>query len=156
MPSRMVEIWVGLFILGGFAALFILAMRVSNLAVWDSEGSTYEVYASFENIGGLKVRSPVAIAGVRIGRVAAIDYDSQTYEAVVTLRIDAKYSQLPLDTSASILTAGLLGEQYVGLGPGGDSENLKNGSHIRVTQSAVVLEQLISQLLFNKAEGGDQ
>jgi phospholipid/cholesterol/gamma-HCH transport system substrate-binding protein len=146
---------VGLFVAAGLAALFMLAMKVSNLSSGgDEEG--YEVTARFENIGSLKVRSPVTMAGVRVGRVSAISFDAQTFEAVVTLNISHRYDQLPADTSANIFTAGLLGEQYVGLEAGGDMEVLKQGSEIMLTQSALVLEQLIGQFLFSKAsEGGN-
>jgi phospholipid/cholesterol/gamma-HCH transport system substrate-binding protein len=154
MSSKGVEIGVGLFVALGFAALLMLAMKVSNL----SESSTddgYELIARFDNIGGLKVRSPVTMAGVRIGRVSAIGFDSQTYEAVVTLTIGSKYDQLPSDTSASIFTAGLLGEQYVGLEAGGSLQYLGDKDEIKLTQSAVVLEQIIGQFLYNRAaEGG--
>lgn len=156
MQSRSVEIWVGLFIAAGLAALFMLAMQVSNLSMV-SDDVGYDVTARFENIGGLKVRSPVTMAGVRVGRVSSIDFDPQTFEAVVTLHISSQYDGLPADTSANIFTAGLLGEQYVGLEPGGDMEVLEQGSEIMLTQSALVLEQLIGQFLFSKtAEGGDK
>jgi len=154
LHSRTVEIWVGLFVAAGLAALFMLAMKVSNLTVV-SEGEGYNVTARFENISGLKVRSAVTMAGVRIGRVTNIGFDPKTFEAVVTLHIDGKYNQLPLDTSASIFTAGLLGEQYVGLEPGGDMEVLKDGDEITLTQSALILEQMIGQFLFSKASEGD-
>lgn len=154
--SRAVEIWVGVFVAAGLAALFMLAMQVSNLGRFTDDNG-YTLSAGFENIGGLKVRSPVTVAGVRIGRVAAIGYDSDTFEAVVTLRIDGRYDQLPRDTSASILTAGLLGEQYIGLEPGGDEAVLGDGDRIQLTQSALVLEKIIGQFLFSKAaEGGSQ
>jgi phospholipid/cholesterol/gamma-HCH transport system substrate-binding protein len=154
MHSRSVEIWVGLFVAAGLAALFMLAMQVSNLSVvGDDEG--YDVTARFENIGGLKVRSPVSMAGVRIGQVSHIGFDPNTFEAVVTLHISNKFNQLPLDTSANIFTAGLLGEQYVGLEPGGEEDVLEQGSEIMLTQSALVLEQLIGQFLFSKASEGD-
>jgi phospholipid/cholesterol/gamma-HCH transport system substrate-binding protein len=154
LHSRTVEIWVGLFVAAGLAALFMLAMQVSNLTVVsDDEG--YNITARFENISGLKVRSPVTMAGVRVGRVTAIDFDPQTFEAVVTMHINGQYDQLPADTSASIFTAGLLGEQYVGLEPGGEMEVLKDGSEIMLTQSALILEQLIGQFLFSKASEGE-
>lgn len=150
MQSRTVEIWVGLFVLAGLASLFMLAMKVSNLNKFgDNEG--YDIKAHFENVGGLKVRSPVSMAGVRVGRVADISFDATTYEAVVTLRIDARYEILPEDTSASIFTSGLLGEQYVSLEPGGAEKFLKHGDEIRITQSAVIMEQIIGQFLFSKA-----
>jgi len=154
LHSRTIEIWVGLFVAAGLAALFMLAMQVSNLTVV-SEGEGYNVVARFENISGLKVRSPVTMAGVRVGRVTHIGFDPKTFEAVVTLHIDGKYNQLPADTSASIFTAGLLGEQYVGLEPGGDMEVLKDGSEITLTQSALILEQMIGQFLFSKASDGE-
>ncbi len=155
MQSRSVEIWVGLFIAAGLAALFMLAMQVSNLSMV-SDDVGYDVTARFENIGGLKVRSPVTMAGVRVGRVSSIDFDPQTFEAVVTLHISSQYDGLPADTSANIFTAGLLGEQYVGLEPGGDEEVLQQGSEIMITQSALVLEQLIGQFLFSKAAEGEE
>jgi phospholipid/cholesterol/gamma-HCH transport system substrate-binding protein len=155
MQSRSVEIWVGLFIAAGLAALFMLAMQVSNLSTL-SEDAGYDVTAHFENIGGLKVRSPVTMAGVRVGRVSHIGFDSQSFEAVVTLHLSSVYNRLPADTSANIFTAGLLGEQYVGLEPGGEEEVLKQGSEIMLTQSALVLEQLIGQFLFSKSSEGDK
>ena len=153
--TRTVEIGVGLFVAAGLAALFVLAMKVSNLSAFNSAGG-YEIMARFENIGGLKVRAPVTAGGVRVGRVAAIGYDSERYEAVVRLAIDPAFDRLPRDTSASIFTAGLLGEQYVGLEPGGDMEVLGQGSEIMLTQSALVLEQLIGQFLFSKAAEGEE
>lgn len=151
MTSRTVEIWVGLFVVAGMAALFMLAMRVSNISAFsDDEG--YDITARFENIGGLKIRSPVSMAGVRIGRVADIGFDNTTYEAVVTLRISVNYDKLPKDTSASIFTAGVLGENYVGLEAGASETYLKAGDQLKITQSAVVLENLIGQFLFNKAQ----
>ncbi len=154
MQSRSVEIWVGLFVAAGMAALFMLAMQVSNLSdIGDDVG--YDVTARFENIGSLKVRSPVTIAGVRVGRVSDIGFDPMTFEAVVTMHISSDYDMLPADTSANIFTAGLLGEQYVGLEPGGDEEPLEQGSEIMLTQSALVLEQLIGQFLFSKASEGE-
>ncbi len=152
MQSRTVEIWVGLFIAAGMAALFMLAMQVSNLTLVNNDEG-YNVTARFENISGLKVRAAVTVAGVRVGRVTDIGFDPQTFEAVVTMNISNQYDQLPLDTSASIFTAGLLGEQYVGLEPGGEMELLEDGSEIMLTQSALILEQLIGQFLFSKAEG---
>lgn len=150
--SRTVEIWVGLFIAAGMAALFMLAMQVSNLTVVnDDEG--YSITARFENISGLKVRSPVTVAGVRVGRVTDIDFDSNTFQAVVTMNISGQYDALPLDTSAAIYTSGLLGEQYVGLEPGGDFEVLKDGDEVMLTQSAIILEQMIGQLLFSQSQG---
>lgn len=143
---KTVEIWVGIFVLAGVIALGILAFRVGNLSSADVTDG-YRVEASFENIGSLKVRSAVTLAGVRIGRVAAIRTDPDSYQAIVTMNIDGRYKNLPVDSSASILTAGLLGEQYIGLEPGGDEEYLKEGSKIKLTQSAMVLEKLIGRVL---------
>ena len=148
--SRALEIGVGMFVAGGLAALFMLAMQVSNLSA-NISGETYMVTAAFQNIGGLKVRSPVTVSGVRVGRVEAIDYDTHAYEAVVTMRIEDKYNSFPEDTSASIFTAGLLGEQYISLQPGGSETDLKAGDRIHLTQSALVLEQIIGQFLYNVA-----
>jgi len=134
-------------------ALFFLAMRVSNLSAMTSNDG-YEVTAWFDNIGGLKVRSKVSIAGVRVGRVTGISYDQKSFEAVVKLRIDKQYDQIPEDSIAKIYTSGLLGEQYVGLDPGGSDEVLHQGSVISMTQSALVLEEIIGQFLFNKASEG--
>jgi phospholipid/cholesterol/gamma-HCH transport system substrate-binding protein len=148
---RSIEVTVGVFVGAGLAALFMLAMQASNLSSISNSGF-YQVTAKFENIGGLKVRSAVKVSGVKVGQVSKIDYDSQYFEAVVTMQIDEKYSAFPSDTIASIYTAGLLGEQYVGLEPGGDEKLLENQSEIRHTQSAVILEQVISQFLFSKAQ----
>ncbi|HHQ41541.1 MAG TPA: outer membrane lipid asymmetry maintenance protein MlaD [Chromatiales bacterium] len=154
VQTRTVEIAVGAFVAAGLGALFVLAMKVSNIGAFDvAEG--YELVARFDNVGGLKVRAPVTVGGVRVGRVVAIDYDMDTYEAVVRMRIDRRYDRFPTDTSASILTAGLLGEQYVGLEPGGEERYLGDGDRIRYTQSALVLEKIIGQFLYSKAaEGG--
>jgi phospholipid/cholesterol/gamma-HCH transport system substrate-binding protein len=152
--SSFMEIGVGLFVAAGIAALFMLAMQVSNLSTSIS-GDTYVITAAFENIGGLKVRSPVTVSGVRVGRVDSIDYDFQSFEAVVSLRIAEKYHSFPEDTTASIFTAGLLGEQYVALEPGGSLDNLKPGDRIQLTQSALVLEQLVGQFLYNTASKGE-
>lgn len=148
MNSRTVEIGVGLFVALGIAALFMLAMQVSNLSAMTT-GDSYLLKAAFENIGGLKVRSPVTVSGVRVGRVDAIDYDISAFEAVVTLRINASYNSFPTDTSASIFTAGLLGEQYIALEPGGSETNLGNGDRLQLTQSALVMEQIIGQFLYS-------
>lgn len=152
MNSRTIEIAVGLFVACGLAALFMLAMQVSNLASLGSDSDSYTVTAAFENVGGLKVRSPVTVSGVRVGRVDAIDYDTSAYEAVVTLRINSAYNAFPDDTSASIFTAGLLGEQYVALDPGGSLDNLAQDSRIQLTQSALVMEQIIGQFLYSMAD----
>jgi len=154
--SRSVEIWVGVFIAAGMAALFMLAMKVSNLSMATETGG-YNVTAKFQNISGLKERSAVMVAGVTIGRVTNIGFDPKTFEAVVTMHIGNDYKILPSDTSASILTSGLLGEKYVGLEPGGDEEVLKDGDTIHLTQSSLILEQMIGQFLYSKAsEGGDK
>jgi phospholipid/cholesterol/gamma-HCH transport system substrate-binding protein len=157
---RSIEVSVGIFVGIGLAALFMLAMQASNLSSMSSDGF-YEITARFDNIGGLKVRSSVKVAGVKIGQVSAIDYDNKSYEALVTMQVDEKYDAFPRDTIASIYTSGLLGEQYVGLEPGGDEKLLENQSEISHTQSAMVLEQVIGQFLFSKASepssgsGGD-
>ena len=151
MQSRSVQVWVGLFVVMGMAALLMLAMKVSNIRAFSGDEG-YEISAHFENIGGLKVRSPVTMAGVVVGRVARIDFDKELYEAVVTLRIDPRYDNLPEDTSASIFTAGLLGEQYIGLEAGGAENYLRDGDSLQLTQSAVVLEQLIGQFLVSQGD----
>ena len=155
MSRSMIDLWVGVFVALGIAALLFLALKVGNLATF-STSQTYQVEAKFANIGGLKVRGPVKSAGVVVGRVAGIRFDTESYEAIVSMTIDLSY-QFPRDTTAKILTSGILGEQYVGLEAGGDGVMLKQGDRIRLTQSAVVLENLISQFLFNKAaEGKDE
>lgn len=154
MYSKSVQVWVGLFVVAGMASLLMLSMKVSNISAFkETEG--YEVKASFDNIGGLKVRSPVTMAGVVIGRVAKIGFDPHTFEAVVTMNIQNQYNNLPDDTSASIFTSGLLGEQYIGLDAGGDEQVLKQGSEIKLTQSAVVLEKIIGQFLVSMADKKD-
>ncbi len=150
---RMIEILVGAFMAAGFVALFFLAMKVSNLSA-NVDGQGYRLSARFENVGSLKVRAPVAMAGVRVGRVEAIDFDKNRYEAVVSMRIDPRYDTIPDDTIASIFTSGLLGEQYIGLAPGGSEDYLRDGGSLTQTQSALVLEQMIGQFLFKKAEEG--
>jgi len=149
MNRSMIDLWVGIFVAVGFAALLFLALKVGNLATF-STGETYAVQAKFANIGGLKVRGPVKSAGVVVGRVTDIRFDNESYEAIVWMTIDASY-QFPRDTTAKILTSGILGEQYVGLEAGGDGVMLKHNDRVRLTQSAVVLENLISQFLFSKA-----
>ena len=151
MNTRTIEVSVGLFVALGMAALFMLAMKVSNLATYGG-GEGYVVSANFENIGGLKVRSPVSASGVRVGQVVAIEYDSDGYEARVSLSIDPEYDKFPVDTAASIMTSGLLGEQFVGLQPGAEEEYLVDGSEIELTQSALVLEQIIGQFIYNMAD----
>lgn len=150
MGRKSVELMVGLFVLAGAVALLFLALRAANLGNF-SAGPVYSVSAKFDNIGGLKPRAPVKSAGVVVGRVASIGFDNQSFQALVTLDLDRRY-EFPLDSSAKILTSGLLGEQYIGLEAGGDDKNLASGGVIRSTQSAVVLENLISQFLFSKAE----
>ena len=151
MTSRKIEILVGLFVTAAIAAFFMLAMSVSNLSSY-SGGESYQLKARFDNIGGLKVRSPVAAGGVRIGRVIDIQYNSETYEAIVSMAIEKQYDKFPVDTAASILTSGLLGEQFIGLEPGAEEEFLKQGDVIDLTQSALVLEQIIGQFLYSKAD----
>lgn len=150
MNTRTIEILVGLFVAGAVAALFMLALQVSNLTSYGN-GEGYEIKARFDNVGGLKPRSPVNAGGVRVGKVAAIEYDNKHFDAVVTLDIDPQY-HFPTDTSASILTAGLLGEQYIGLEPGAEEEHLRPGDVIEITQSALVLERVIGQFLYSKAQ----
>lgn len=154
MNRSTIDLWVGVFVAIGLGALLFLALKVGNLASF-STAETYRVDAHFSNIGGLKVRAPVKSAGVVVGRVADIGFDNESYEAVAALTIDGRY-KFPRDTSAKILTSGLLGEQYVGLEAGADARMLNDGERMRITQSAVVLENLISQFLFSKAaEGGE-
>jgi len=142
---------VGLFVAAGIVGLFFLALQVSNLSSF-TEQDSYTVTARFENSGGLKVKSPVSAAGVKIGKVSAIHFDPKTYESVVQLSIDSQYNTLPDDTTASVFTAGLLGEQYVNLEAGGSDEFLKNGGKIEITQSAIILEKALGQFLFKSAE----
>ncbi len=151
MTSRKIEILVGLFVAAAIAAFFMLAMSVSNMSSY-GRGESYELKARFDNIGGLKVRSPVSAGGVRIGRVQDIQYNSETYEAVVSLLIESQYNKFPVDTAASILTSGLLGEQFIGFEPGAEEEYLKAGDTIDLTQSALVLEQIIGQFLYSQAD----
>ena len=153
VQSRTVEIMVGAFMAVGLVALFFLAMQVSNLSS-NSNDEGYEVRARFDNIGSLKEKSPVTMAGVRVGRVSAVAFDPQSYEAVVTMVIDPEYDAIPDDTFAKIFTAGLLGEQYIGLDAGGSETYLKQGDELAMTQSALVLEEIIGQFLFSKAEEG--
>lgn len=150
MDRTTVDLWVGLFVLAGIAALVALAMKVGNLTSYNPS-ETYQVSAYFSNIGGLKPKAPIKSAGVVVGRVKSITLDQQRYEAKVTLEIDKHYS-FPIDTFANILTSGLLGEQYIGLMPGGDDLMWKNGDQVEQTQSAMVLEELIGKFLYSKAE----
>ena len=152
MKRGMIDFWVGLFAAAGIAAILFLALRVSSQNTMPAS-DTYTLSAYFENIGGLKVRAPVKSAGVVVGRVTAIGLDKETYQARVTLAMDKNY-QFSSDTSAEILTAGLLGEQYIGLTPGPDEKMLAEGDSFKITSSAMILEQLISRFLFSKAEEG--
>jgi phospholipid/cholesterol/gamma-HCH transport system substrate-binding protein len=142
---------VGLFVASGIAGLFFLALQVSNLSSF-THHDTYTVIARFESSGGLKAKSAVSAAGVKIGKVTDIRFDPKAFQSVVTMEIDSQYNTLPDDTSASVFTAGLLGEQYVNLDAGGSDTPLKNGSTIEITQSAIVLEKVIGQFLFKSAE----
>ena len=150
MQRKSFDIWVGLFVLLGAIALMFLALKAGNMSSFSFE-KTYTVSSRFDNIGGLKPRAPVKSAGVVVGRVGDITFDDQDYRALVTLQLQERY-KFPKDSSAKILTSGLLGEQYVGIEPGGDEANLAAGDQIKMTQSAIVLENLISQFIYNKAE----
>ena len=153
MSRKELDLWVGVFVAIGISGLLFLSMKVANLSSF-SAPETYQIRAKFDNIGGLKPRAPVKAAGVVVGRVSDVRFDNETFEAAVTLMVDSRF-QFPRDTSAKILTSGLLGEQYIGLSAGGDTVNLKTGDTLKITQSAVVLENLISQFLYSKAaEGG--
>src|SRR5574340_25407 len=152
MERSTLDLWVGLFVCAGIGALLILALKVGNMGNFTG-GATFQLAAEFDNIGGLKPRAPVKSAGVVVGRVADIRFDNETFEAAVTLRLDKRYA-FPKDTSAAIMTSGLLGEQYIGLEAGGDSQKLKDKDKILITQSAVVLENLIGQIIYSKAQEG--
>ena len=154
MERSKLDLWVGLFVCAGIGALLILAMKVGNMASIAIGGESYTLYANFDNIGGLKPRAPVKSAGVVVGRVASIQFDNERFNARVAMTMENKY-KFPKDTTASILTSGLLGEQYIGLEAGGDPANLAAGEALKLTQSAVVLEKLISQFLYSKAAEGD-
>jgi len=151
MTREKTDFWVGLFVLLGAIALIFLALRAGNLNSF-SFASTYQVQAYFDNMGGLKVRAPVRSSGVVVGRVKDISFDTDRYQAMATLEIEDQFA-FPADSSVSILTSGLLGDQYIGITPGGDEAMLKSGDEITYTQSAVVLEELISKFLYNM--GGD-
>jgi phospholipid/cholesterol/gamma-HCH transport system substrate-binding protein len=153
MQRITLDLWVGLFVMAGLGALIILALKVGNLGSF-SAPATYTVYAEFDNIGGLKARAPVKSAGVVVGRVTAIGFDTQSYKARVQMKVEQRYP-FSKDTSAAILTSGLLGEQYVGLETGADSAMLKDEDMITLTQSAVVLEKLIGQFIYGRAAEGD-
>lgn len=153
MNRSTIDLWVGIFVAIGIGAIVFLALRVGNLTSLQTTPS-YHLDAAFDNIGGLKIRAPVKAAGVVIGRVDRVRFDTKTYQAVVGMRIDQGY-QFSKDTIASILTSGLLGEVYIGFDAGGDSEMLADGGRIAKTQSAVVLEKLIGQFMFDKAAQGN-
>lgn len=154
MSRTTLDLWVGFFVALGIGALLFLALKVGNLSAAGA-GETYALVAKFDNIGGLKVRGAVKSAGVVVGRVSEIRFDPEAYLAVITMQVDGRY-KFPRDTFATINTSGLLGEQYIGFEVGGDTEMLKAGDSIKKTQSAVVLEKLISQFMFSKAadDGG--
>ena len=152
MTRKSIETLVGLFVLLGFLAIVFLAMQAANLTSFQ-RGATYLLNARFDDIGGLKVRAPIKSAGVTVGRVKAISFDGKSFQGHVTMELDSDV-QFPTDTSAKILTSGLLGDQYIGLAPGGDDKTLRDGDTIKLTQSAVVLESLISQFLYGKAADG--
>ena len=154
MQRKSLDIWVGLFVVLGAAALMFLALKAGNMSSL-SFGQTYSVVTKFDNIGGLKPQAPVKSSGVVVGRVGTITFDDKSYQALVTLNLEGRY-KFPKDSSAKILTSGLLGEQYIGLEVGGDTNNLVAGDNIKMTQSAVVLENLISQFLFSKAAEGKE
>ncbi|MDO4936796.1 MAG: outer membrane lipid asymmetry maintenance protein MlaD [Sutterellaceae bacterium] len=156
MQRKVLEFSVGLFVLLGFVALLFVSMQAANLGNFSFSTHTYEVSANFDNIGGLKPRAPVKSAGVVVGRVKSISFDQETFQAKVMMDLDDQF-KFPADSSANILTSGLLGEQYIGISAGGDDADLKQGSKIEQTQSALVLESLISQFLYQFAEkGGDK
>ena len=152
MKKQSLDIWVGLFVAMGLLALLFLALKAGNMSAFTFE-PTYQVTARFDNIGGLKPRAPVKSAGVVVGRVTEIRFDDQTYQATVVMTLETRY-KFPKDSSAKILTSGLLGEQYIGLEAGGDENMIAQGSKLTQTQSAIVLENLISQFLYSKASDG--
>ncbi len=154
MNRRATDVLVGLFVVLGFVALLFLALQAGNLASF-SIAKTYSVSARFDNIGGLKVRAPIKSAGVTVGRIAQISFDDQSFRANVVLELEEQY-KFPKDSSVKILTSGLLGEQYVGLEPGGDLKNLSDGDKLTLTQSAVVLENLIGQFLYGRQDDGGE
>lgn len=150
---RTLELWVGIFVAIGLLSLGVLAFKVGNLGTADV-GDSYNLEAYFDDIGGLKVKAPVTLAGVRVGRVSAISVDKDSFRAVVVLKLSRRYDNLPTDTTAMIQTSGVLGEQYVALEPGADESRLKDGDRIVLTQSALVLENLIGQFLYKKSSAG--
>ena len=153
MQRTTMDLWVGFFVMAGIGALLFLALKVGNMGTY-SAADSYTLVGNFENIGGLKVRAPIKSAGVVVGRVTDIQLNAETFDAAVTMNIDNRY-KFPKDTFASIFTAGLLGEQYIGLAAGGDEALLKSGDKIMKTNSAIVLEDMIGRFLFNKASEGD-
>jgi len=153
MTREKTDFWVGLFVLLGAIALVFLALRAGNMSSF-SFAPTYQVQAHFDNLGGLKVRAPVKSSGVVVGRVSGISFDNERFQAIVTLDLESKY-EFPADSSISILTSGLLGEQYIGITPGGEAKMLTQGSTVQYTQSAVVLEELISKFLYSSAGSQD-
>jgi phospholipid/cholesterol/gamma-HCH transport system substrate-binding protein len=154
MHRKSIDVWVGLFVLLGLAALLFLALKAGNMSTL-SFSKTYAVMGKFDNIGGLKPQAPVKSAGVVVGRVGAIRFDDKTFQAIVKLDLEGGY-KFPKDSSLKILTAGLLGEQYIGIEPGGDTNNLVDGDRISRTQSATVLEDLINQFIYSKAAEGKE
>ena len=154
MRTRNLELTVGLFILAGLLALLILALRVSGLTL-SPNGSTYTVYAHFDNVSGLTSRSKVTMAGVTIGQVKSITFDKNRYTGMVEMAINSNVDTLPYDSTASIVTAGLLGEKYIGISVGGDDMVLRDGDEIHDTQSALVLEELIGRFLLNTVSKDD-
>jgi phospholipid/cholesterol/gamma-HCH transport system substrate-binding protein len=151
MSRATLDLWVGIFVAAGIVALVLLALKVSNASTSFRADKEYTVSAEFQNIGSLKAGAPVRSSGVMVGRVEAVSFDTAKYVARIVLKIDERYP-FPKDTTAAVLTSGLLGEQYVGLEAGGDDQRLEDGDVIRLTQSAVVLEKLIGQVLFDKAQ----
>ncbi len=152
MERTTLDLWVGMFVVAGIGALVVLAFKVGNLSTYNVSDA-YQLQANFSNIGGLKSQASIKSAGVLVGRVTGITLDNKQYEAKVVMSIDSRY-QFPKDTIAKILTSGLLGEQYIGLDPGGDTEMLKGGEVIKQTQSAVILEDMIGKFVYSKAESG--
>jgi phospholipid/cholesterol/gamma-HCH transport system substrate-binding protein len=154
-PSRAIDVSTGLFVLLGFAAIAFLVTQITNRE-FSLRSDSYRLQAQFENVGGLKAGAPVSMAGVTIGRVESIGYDMDLFKAVATLRIDARYDRIPNDSDAGILTAGLLGGQYVGITPGGSEEPFRDGDRVEFVQDAIVLENLISKYLFSQAGSRDE
>lgn len=155
MERKTVDLWVGIFVAAGLIGLLVLALKVGNASsISVSDG--YTITAEFDNIGGLRARAPVRSAGVLVGRVEMVGFDNETLRAKVIMRIDKRY-EFPKDSSVSILTAGLLGDQFIGIDGGGDVELLKDGDRVKLTQSAIVLEKVIGQFLYGQAsEGGSK